>query len=72
MRCHETLACAAGVIRLTVDAGTALISMTIAVPVAFAIGEGTAMGRAARGQIPVTSLLLDPKSHDVGMIVTHK
>jgi hypothetical protein len=69
---RETVACAAGVIRLGIDAGIALMSMAIAVPGAFAIGEGTAMRRAVRGQRPPTDTSVDLKAHDFGTIVTHR
>lgn len=70
MRAQEVEACSAGLVKLGVDAAIALTSMAIAVPVAFAIGEGEAMGRAASGRIP--TIAPDPKTHDLGTIVTHR
>ncbi|MFD9667804.1 hypothetical protein ACFWAY_40440 [Rhodococcus sp. NPDC059968] len=42
------LASGVGILRLAVDAGIALTSMVIAVPVAFVIGEAAVIGRAMR------------------------
>ncbi|MFD9667580.1 hypothetical protein ACFWAY_39285 [Rhodococcus sp. NPDC059968] len=68
---RETVACAGGVVRLGVDAGIALMSMAIAVPGAFAIGEATAMASAARGLSPAPATPPpESKTHDLGTIVT--
>ena len=46
MNLREGVACGFGVMRLGIDAGIAVVSMALAVPVGFAIGEGAAMARA--------------------------
>jgi len=72
MNLREGVACGFSVMRLGIDAGIAVVSMALAVPVGFAIGEGAAMAREARGRtLPVTTPT-DPKAHDFGTIVTHR
>ena len=43
--------CAFGVVRLAFDAGAALLSAVVAVPVSFAAGEARSMAQTARGDI---------------------
>ncbi len=42
---------ALGVLRLAFDAGVALLSTVVAVPVSFAAGEARSMAQTARGDI---------------------
>ncbi len=51
MAVTETMTSALGAVRLAFDAGVALVAMVVAVPVAFAWSEGTAMARSVRGDI---------------------
>lgn len=68
MSFRESVSCAAGVMRLGIDAGIALIAIAVAVPVAFAIGEGSAMRRTVRGGHYPTG----PVTDDLGTILTHR
>lgn len=51
MAITETMTSALGGVRLAFDAGVALVAMVVAVPIAFAWSEGTAMARSVRGDI---------------------
>ncbi|MCQ4121861.1 hypothetical protein [Rhodococcus tibetensis] len=55
MGMRDTVNGAIEVTRLTFDAVAAVVSMVVAIPVAFAIGEATTMARAARGDITPTT-----------------
>ncbi|MDF3312611.1 MULTISPECIES: hypothetical protein [Rhodococcus] len=71
MKFREQLASGIGVLGLAIDAGIALMSMVIAVPVAFAVGE-IGKGRVqVRGQAPRT---VPPESstHELGTVVTYR
>ena len=67
-------ACGDGIFRLVVDAGVALTSRMIAVPIAFIVGEAAAIGQAMRDYEheygPPTTNSPEPGTHDLGTIVT--
>jgi hypothetical protein len=70
MTIRESANCAFGVARLVFDAGAALLSVAVAVPVAFAAGEARSMAHAARGDItPATGPSDSEHVHDLGTVV---
>ncbi len=71
MRFRELVASGVGVLRLAVDAGIALTSMLVAVPVAFVVGEAVTIGRKMRGQRP-PAVPPDSTTHDLGTVVTSR
>nr|GLK35499.1 hypothetical protein GCM10017611_23530 [Rhodococcus wratislaviensis] len=70
MTFREHLASGIGVLRWAVDTGIAITSMMLAVPVAFVVGEATAMGRRASDLAPPNNISPDSTTHDLGTDVT--
>lgn len=71
MRIRENLDDRIGVLRLVVDAGTALLSVIVAVPVAFVIGEVAENERRMSGEHPPCVPPGSP-THDLGTVVTYR
>ncbi|MFC9838761.1 hypothetical protein ACFVKB_33865 [Rhodococcus sp. NPDC127530] len=71
MKFRQHLDSGIGVLRLTVDAGLALTSMVVAVPVAFVVGKSVAIGRRIRGQAP-PAVPPESTTHDLGTVVTYR
>lgn len=70
MTIRESANCAFGVARLVFDAGAALLSVAVAVPVAFAAGEARSMALTARGDITPAGGPADSEHvHDLGTVV---
>ncbi|QDQ93687.1 hypothetical protein FND50_24980 [Rhodococcus sp. WB9] len=69
MRITETAASVVGVMRLAFDAGAALLSIVVAVPVAFAVSRGTAFAHGADGDIATTNAPAEEQIHDLGTVV---
>ncbi|MBP2208146.1 hypothetical protein JOJ86_005872 [Rhodococcus percolatus] len=69
MRISETAASAVGVMRLAFDAGVALVSIIVAVPVAFAVSRGTAFAHGVGGDIAATNAPAEEHVHDLGTVV---
>ncbi|MFC9550344.1 hypothetical protein ACFTWF_05785 [Rhodococcus sp. NPDC056960] len=70
MRIRQTVNCAFGVARLAFDAGAALLSVAVAVPIAFAAGEARSMAHTARGDIAPAPGPSDAEHvHDLGTVV---
>ncbi|MFC0454214.1 hypothetical protein [Rhodococcus jostii] len=70
MTIRQTANCAFGVARLVFDAGAALLSVVVAVPVAFAAGEAISMAHTARGDITPSPTSPDEEHvHDLGTVV---
>ncbi|MFD6063528.1 hypothetical protein [Rhodococcus wratislaviensis] len=71
MKFREYLASGVGVLGLAVDAGIALTSMVVAVPVAFVVGE-LGKDRAAVGEQSPPSVPPESTTHDLGTVVTYR
>ncbi|MDF3306512.1 hypothetical protein CJ179_26360 [Rhodococcus sp. ACS1] len=70
MTIRQTANCALGVARLAFDAGAALLSVAVAVPVAFVAGEARTMAHTARGDITPDPEHSDREHvHDLGTVV---
>ena len=70
MTIRESANCAFGVARLAFDAGAALLSVAVAVPVAFAAGEARSRALTARGDItPAPGTSDSEHVHDLGTVV---
>ncbi|NHU47069.1 MULTISPECIES: hypothetical protein [Rhodococcus] len=68
---RERLADGVGVLRLAVDAGIALASVVVAVPVAFVVGEAATIGRKMCVQSP-PAVQPDSTTHDLGTVVNYR
>ncbi|PQP18989.1 hypothetical protein [Rhodococcus opacus] len=71
MKFREHLASGVGVLGLVVDAGIALASMVVAVPVAFIVSEVGKDRAEARRQRP-PSVPRESATHDLGTVVPYR
>jgi hypothetical protein len=72
MKFREHLASAIGVLGLAVDAGIALMSMVVAVPFAFVVGEVGKDRADVGGQSPPPSVPSESTTDDLGTVVTYR
>lgn len=71
MKFREHFASGVGVLGLVVDAGIALVSMVVAVPVAFVVGEVGKDRAEVRGQSP-SAVPAGSMTHDLGTVVAYR
>jgi hypothetical protein len=71
MMFREHLASGVGVLGLVVDAGIALMSMVVAVPVALVVGEVGKDRAEVRGRSP-SAVPPESTTHDLGTVVTYR
>ena len=71
MRFREHLASGVGVLRLAVDAGIAVTSMVVAVPVAFIVGRA-GQHRAEDAWTSPPTVPPGSTTHDLGTFVTYR
>ena len=58
-----------GIPRRVFDSCVALVSAAAAAPVAFALAEGMAMSRVARGSLKAQEYSSDQNLHDLGTVI---